>query len=66
MRIAEIEFIKALSNTQVSNMIPVLEKGLEITKMEYIATRDETLRMGISDSCVFLSFLYFRQMGKLA
>jgi hypothetical protein len=66
MRIAEIEFIKALSPTQVSSIILLLEKGLELHKLEYLATRDEQSGTEISDGCVLLSFLYFRQLGNAA
>jgi hypothetical protein len=66
MRIAEIEFIKSLSKSQVSNIIPVLEKGLEIQKLEYIATQDINTGRQISDTCILLSFLYFRQLGNAA
>jgi hypothetical protein len=66
MRIAEIEFIKALSPTQVSSIILLLEKGIELHKLEYIATCEEQMRADISDGCALLSFLYFRQLGKTA
>jgi hypothetical protein len=66
MRITEIEFIKALTPTQVSHIIPILEDGLELQKLKYLATRDEQLRIVISDGCVLLSFLYFRSLGKAA
>lgn len=66
MRIAEIEFIKALSNAQVTSLISILEKGLEVSKVEYIATQDDELRSAISDGCILLSFLYFRSLGKAA
>lgn len=66
MKIAEIEFIKAMTPVQVSNIIVLLEKGLEIHKMEYLATRDPQTRSEISDGCVLLSFLYFRQLRNAA
>ncbi len=66
MQIAEIEFIKALSPAQVSNIIPILEKGLELHKLEYIASQDIDTGRQISDACVLLSFLYFRKLGNAA
>lgn len=66
MHIAEIEFIKALSDAQVTSLISILEKGLEISKIEYTATYDEKLRTDISDGCIFLSFLYFRRLSSAA
>jgi hypothetical protein len=64
--IATLEFMKALSNTKGSNIIPILEKGIEIEKMEYIATQDIDSLNRISDACVLLSFLYFELIIKKA
>jgi hypothetical protein len=64
MRIAEIEFIQALTSTQLASIIPVIEDGLEIQKIKCLASPDEEIRNRISDTCVLLSFLYFRQIQR--
>ena len=57
------KFIESLSFVQISNIIPVIEQGLELEKVEYIATKDPAVRARIADTSVFLSLLYFRKMN---
>lgn len=59
MHIKEIEFVKAMSSTKIRNLILTIEKGVEVQKLELLATHDEDTQDQISDACVFLSFLYF-------
>jgi hypothetical protein len=66
MRMAEIEFVKALSLAQVSNIIPIIEKGIELQKLETIATKDPEARGQVSDASILLSFLYFRTLQESA
>jgi len=59
-----LTFIESLHSTQLTNIIATLEKGMELDKLEYLATNDPKTRTRISDSCLLLSFLYFRQMSR--
>lgn len=54
---------ETLNASQIANIIPVIEQGIELEKATYLATRDPESRSRISDSCVFLSELYIRQMN---
>lgn len=66
MRLYEIDFIKALKPTQVSEIIPVIEAGLEFYKLKQAANPyDEQTSNRISNTCVLLSFLYYLRVGKL-
>lgn len=65
MRISEIAFIKALDVTETNRIIPVLEAGLEIYKLKLLAEPTDETRSRISDTCVLLSFLYYRRVGHL-
>lgn len=56
------KFVELLSITQISHIIPVIEQGLELTKLEYLATKDPDKRNQISASCVLLSFLRLRKL----
>lgn len=58
-----IKIIESLSFAQISNIIPVIEQGLELEKVEYLATKDPVLRTRIADTSVFLSLLYFRKLN---
>ena len=55
--------LSTLTDSQIESLIPVIEQGMELDKLTYIATRDEALRDRISDTCVFLSVLYFRRIS---
>jgi len=61
-----IEFIEALSKCKAQNLIDLMEKGLEVEKLEQLATNNPTSMDRISDGCVFLSFLYFRNFNRAA
>lgn len=56
------KIIESLTLEQLSNIIPVIEQGLELTKIEYIATKAPDTRCQIADTCVLLSFLYARKL----
>lgn len=55
-------FIETLTPKQISHIIPILEQGLELEKVKYLATKDPSARPRIADSCVFLSSLRVRQL----
>lgn len=55
-------FIETLTITQLSHIIPVIERGLALEEIEYIATKNPEGHARICDACVFLSLLYIRKM----
>lgn len=57
------QLIEALTPSQLSNIIPVIEQGLEFEKATYIATKDPESRRRIADTCFYLSLLYVRQLN---
>lgn len=58
-----LKFLETLSPAQIRNIITVLEKGLELEKLEYLATKNPETRERINATCVFLSILYFRKLN---
>lgn len=54
--------IATLPGVDISNIIYIMEQGLELEKAHYIATKNPDSRKRIADSCVFLSVLHFRQL----
>lgn len=56
-------FFESLSITEISRITSVIEKGLEVERLEYLASQDPEVRDRISDTCFFLSFLYFWQFS---
>lgn len=55
--------IEHLTHTQLLNIIPVVERGLELAEVEYLATKNPETRARICDTCIFLSFLYIRKLN---
>lgn len=58
-----IRLLDHLTPTQVNHIIAVIEKGLEMERLEQLATRNPDSRARISDTCVFLSVLYLRKVN---
>ena len=56
------KLIETLTPTQLSHIIPVIEQGLEFEKLKYPATKDLESLDRITDTCLFLSSLYLRQL----
>lgn len=54
--------IELLTPTQLSNIIPVIEQGLEFEQLKYPATKDPIALSRITDTCLLLSSLYVRQL----
>lgn len=54
--------IESLTLEQITNIIPVIEQGIEFEALKYPATKDPESLSRISDSCLFLSLLYLRKM----
>lgn len=63
MRNGGNKIIEALTYTQVHNLIPIIERGLEVAKMEYIASQNEATKDEIDDAETLLTFLYLRKFG---
>lgn len=57
------KLIDSLTPSQLSNIIPVIEQGLELEKATYLATKDPDSRRRIADTCFHLSLLYVRQLN---
>lgn len=57
-----IHLLNQLSLSQIENIIPVMETGLEIHRSMAIASPDRESLDRISDTCVFLSLLYVRKL----
>lgn len=54
------QFMNVLSYLDATAIIPVIENGLELEKLKYLATHDPQSQQRITDTTVLLSFLYFR------
>ena len=63
MRNGGLKIFEALTYTQIHNLIPIIERGLEVAKLEYIAKQDQDTRDQIYDAEMLLTFLYFRKFG---
>jgi len=58
MRNGGLNFIEQLSHTKRKNLIRLLEKAVEMERLEHLATQDSESMDVISDGCFFLTFLY--------
>lgn len=56
------QLFETLTPEQISNIIPVVERGLDLERIEYLATQNPEARGRIADSSVFLSLLRARQL----
>lgn len=63
MRNGGLQTFTALAYTKRKNIIKLLEKAIEIEKIEYLATHDQESMDRISDGCVVLTCLYFRDVS---
>lgn len=54
--------IDILTPVQLSNIIDVIEQGLEFEQLKYPATKDPECLSKITDTCLFLSSLYIRKL----
>jgi hypothetical protein len=57
---------EALNHVEMSSVIRIFEKGLEIEKLENIATNDKDTQACINDGEMFLTFLHFRNIRDLS
>lgn len=55
--------LEPLTPEQLDRIINVVEKGLEVERLEQLANRDPDSRARISDTSVFLGVLYFRKVN---
>lgn len=62
MRNGGLAIFEALTSTELSHIIPVIEEGLALTELQYRATREEHLRERITNTCILVSFLRFRKL----
>lgn len=56
------KIIDILTPNQLSNIIIVIEQGLELEQLKYPATKDPECLSRITDTCLFLSSLYIRKL----
>ena len=63
MRNGGLKIFEALTYTEIHNLIPIIERGLAVAKLEHIATQDQETRDQIYDAEMLLTFLYFRKFG---
>lgn len=61
MRDGGSKIFQALEYTKICNIIPLLEKGLEVTKLEQQAGNDPKLQEQVSDGEMLLTFLHVRK-----
>lgn len=64
MRNGGRKIFEALDYTQTCNIIALIEKGLEVTKLENIASNDDDTRDQIDDGEMILTFLHLRKFGE--
>lgn len=57
---------EALEHIPASSIIRILEKGLEVEKLEHLATLDREAKERITDCEMFLTILHFRNIRDLS
>ena len=56
-----IRILQELTFDQITNIIPVLEKGIEIEKLHYLLNQDTEVQKRIVDAQSLLTFLPLRK-----
>lgn len=56
-----IRLLQELTADQITNIIPVLEKGIEIEKLHYLLNHDTEAQKRIVDAQSLLTFLTLRK-----
>lgn len=57
------KLMEALSLIDPAIVIPVIERGLEIEKLELIVNKSETTQRRINETQLLLSFLHLQRLG---
>lgn len=60
--VTESKLLEALRNVPTSSIIPVLEKGLEVEKLENEINQSETSATRIRDTEILLTLFYLRSL----
>lgn len=64
MRNGGIKVFQALTTAELSNIIPVIEKGLELERLEQMANKEsKATHRRIYDTELLLTFLHLRKLG---
>jgi hypothetical protein len=63
MRSNGAKLFAALKFVRLNSIIALIEKGLEIEKLEHQATKDPKTYERIYDGEIFLTFLHFRRLN---
>lgn len=56
-----LKIFEALTTTELSHIIPVIQKGLELEKLEFIVNKDQKIRDRIFDTELLLTYLHLRK-----